>query len=420
MAYTAQGNFIDQIGTTLGLPEFGLSEKLAGGNTVNTGVYKPYYDNNGGYVGNAPYQSSIPLGPVTNTGALYSNVSKTPSNVLGASTSSGGGGGQPSTRPSGSGYAPGQGKYAGWDPAAEAADRAAKGDFADYGNTGGGGFDGLRNEISSGWDSYINSLNDQLGGLQTQQQNQEGIANSQYTQGLNTLGLQKNEGLTQLGSERERVNQEQAKTLRDLSGNLRNSFMAGNIYLGARGAGDSSAANQYALALTKEGSRQRSDVMQQGSNNMMEIGRREETLNKTYNTEVKNLEESKNQKIFEISNWFQQAQQQVKQAQAQGQLQKGQDLQSVSRSILDRALSAMDQINQEVSSRKQALDSWAISNSKDIQSLKANLQNVSQFTANMPQAQAIAGTPQVGSDGSLRVQTGYGSGQKRDLYGNLI
>lgn len=382
------GNLVDRIGTAFNLPERGYSEKIAGGNTVNTGVYKPYYTDNGGVVGNAPYQSSIPLGPNNRTGAYYSSPSKTPGAQSVSAPSSGG---TPSPTPP-------QPENPNFDP---------------YGQ--------LRNEISSGWDSYISSLDDQLNGLNPQRQAQEDIANSQYNQGVNTLGLQRTQGLQQLGGERERVNQEQVKTLRDLSSGLRNAFMAGNVYLGSRGAGDSSAADQYALALTKEGSRQRGDVMAQGSQNMMEIGRREENLNNIYNTEIKNLEETKNQKVLEISQWFQNAQNQIKQLKASGQLNKSQDLQNLSRQILDQAIGQMNALNQEVSNRKSALESWAVSNAKNINELKSNLQNLAQFTAQMPGYQQIAGTPQVDSMGNFRVATGYGSSnQKRDQFGNLI
>lgn len=302
------------------------------------------------------------------------------------------------------------GGYAGWNM-----DSA----WQDWLNTGGskagqgsGNIDpyaSLRGEIGSAWDQYINALGGQEQGLLTSKTAQEAIAESQRQQGLNLLGAQKTAGLGQLGAERTRVETGQAKTLRDLSSNLKNAFMAGNVYLGARGAGDSSAANQYALALTKESSRQRGDVMAQTSSDLMEIGRREQDLTNQYVAEEKNIEETKNQQINSIASWFANAQNQIKQAQAQGQLNKAQDIQNLSRDILNRALSAMDQVNQESTSRRSALESWAISNSTNLNQLKQNLAGISQFTANIPQAQQIFGTPQVDSSGNIRVQTGYGS-----------
>lgn len=266
----------------------------------------------------------------------------------------------------------------------------------------------LRNEISSGWDNYINSLNQQLEGLNPQREAQEQIATSQYNQGVNTLGLQKTQGMQSLESERGKLEKNQTKTLRDLSGNLKNAFMAGNVYLGARGAGDSSAADQYSMALTKEGTRQRGDVMSQTSDQLQEINTRGENLTNIYNTEVNNLEQIKNSKVAEIAQWFANAQNQIRQAQASGQLSKSQDLASLSKDILNQAISQMNTINQEVSNRRSALESWAIGQSQNIQQLKSNLQNVSNFSASLPQAQQIAGTPNVDSGGNIRVATGTG------------
>jgi len=79
----------------------------------------------------------------------------------------------------------------------------------------------------------------------------------------------------QFENQRGEVEKNQVKTLRDLSENVRNSFMAGNVYLGARGAGDSSASNQYAYALTKMGSKQRADIMNNTSGIMGDIDNRE-------------------------------------------------------------------------------------------------------------------------------------------------
>ena len=318
--------------------------------------------------------------------------------------SSGGGGG-------GDGGVPGfdMKYYAGWDPAAAYQDwLATKGSKA---NNGSGGsvdpYAQLKNEIGSGWDNYINSLNSQLGDLPGQQTGLEGIANSQFTQGKNTLDLQLGQGETALGNEEAKLDKNQAKTLRDLSGNLKNSFMAGNVYLGARGAGDSSAADQYALALTKEGSRQRGDVMSQTADQKLDINQRMTNLKNIFNTEVNNLNEIKNQKILEIGQWFYEAQNKIKQAVASGQLGKNQDIASLSKDILNQGIAEMNRINTQVDAQKTALQNWAMTNSTNIQQLANNMKGVYNFSASLPTAGRIAGTPQYDQAGNLKVATGY-------------
>lgn len=422
-------------GTWLGLPDFGITEFFTGGTqpgltepTSSTQIPQDVYQQAQAGPGAIPTPTGVQQG--TGTGYVAP--------VLGSSTSQNASllnytpaaGGVPTPT-----YQPQQqapltdrqrfeefvrgGGYGGWNMDSAWQDWLATGG-SKAGETGGGDpYAALRGEIGGAWDQYINSLGGQEQGLLTSKTAQEQIAESQARQGLGTLATQKAEGLGQLGAERGRIQTGQAKTLRDLSGNLRNAFMAGNVYLGARGAGDSSAANQYALALTKEGSRQRGDVMAQTSEQMSEIGRREQDLTNRFQQEERNIEETKSQQIASIASWFAQAQNQIRQAQAQGQLNKAQDLQNVSRDILNRALAAMDQVNQEASSRRTALESWATSNAQNINQLKSNFANIAQFSANIPQAQRIAGTPQVDSMGNIRVQTGYGSSsdERRRLQG---
>lgn len=275
----------------------------------------------------------------------------------------------------------------------------------------------IRGDISSGWDAYTNQLNDILNnGLPAQRTAQEGIANDQYTQGLNSLDLQKTQGLQDLGTQRTKVEQNQTKTLRDLSANLRNSFQAGNVFLGAKGAGDSSAANQYAYALTQQGNKQRSDVMQNSANNLSEIDNRETNLKNIYNTEVNNLQAAKDQQINQVASWFAEQQNAIRQAIAQGGLGKSQDLANLSKDILNQGLQAIAQINQNSQARYNALTQWAANNATTIQGLRDNLNQIAQFAPQMQGFSPIAGTPQVQSDGSFYVPAGYGSSTDKKRY----
>lgn len=278
---------------------------------------------------------------------------------------------------------------------------------------------GLRDEISSGWDQYIRGLDDQLGGLSNSRSAQEGIVNSQYNQGVNTLGLQRDQGMQELGSDRTAAMQNQTSNLRDIAGNIRNAFQAGNVYLGARGAGDSSAANQYSYALNKMGTQQRSDVMNNTANILADVDARESNLNNIYSTEINNLGEQKNQQIQQVGVWFADAQNQIKQMQAEGRLRKSQDLSNLSKDLLNQAIARVNQIEQMSMNRKQALDQWAMGVSENIGQLRSNMQKVSQVDYSMPQAQQIAGAPQVDSSGNMATNFGGGGGlfnEERDKF----
>lgn len=278
--------------------------------------------------------------------------------------------------------------------------------------------DQVRGNITSGWDDYMSSLDQQFAGLNDQRVAQEGIASGQYNQGVNSLGLQREQGMQSLGQNRAEAEQNQATNLRDISGNIRNAFQAGNVYLGARGSGDSSAADQYSFALNKMATKQRSNVMSDTSSIMDDINARETNLNNIYNTETNNLEQQKNTQIQQIASWFADAQNQVRQAKASGQLGKSRDLQSLSKDMLNQAIQAVNQINSEITQRKQMLEQWAMGISDNINSLKSNMQGISQFDPNLPQSQSLYGNPQVSpNNGSMYYPGGSSEEQEKGLFG---
>lgn len=264
-----------------------------------------------------------------------------------------------------------------------------------------------RNQINSGWDSYTNQLNDMLNvGLPNQQAAQQSIAQTSMNQGVADLGAQK-------ASSEQAVQTQQAANLKDLASNVKNLFQSGNIYLGSRGAGDSSAANQYSYAVGKMGTQARGDIQSQVSQRMQQIG-------DIYNQETGRLKNDYQTRIAGIADWFNQAQNQVRSQIGQAGLGRSQDLQGLSQNIYNQALSAMQSLQAEASNRRQALETWAMNNSKSVQELVSNMQGAQQ----VPQFTGInAGMPSVDSGGNFQLPAaGYGatSTQKKDIFGNPI
>lgn len=271
-----------------------------------------------------------------------------------------------------------------------------------------------RGAIESGYSDYFAQLDAMLEqGLPAQRTAQEELARLQYTGGVEQLQPQLTAGETLLQRQRERTETSQARNLRDLAANLRNAFMTGNIFLGARGAGDSSAARMYSYALTKLASQQRGDIMTQTADVMREIGDREMNLQNVYNAEVNRLASERDQKIMSIASWFAEQQNALRGAKAEGALRKGQDLATLSQNLLSAALNQLNFVQQEASNRRAALEQWALNNATSIQQVKANLQQVSQFQPTLPQAQPIAGQPTIQAGGGFNVPgyapIGYGT-----------
>lgn len=235
---------------------------------------------------------------------------------------------------------------------------------------------GVRNDISSSWDNYLNSLNDTSGYLGDQRTAQEGIANSQFSEGSRL------------------ANDQKAKSLRDIANTTRNAFQAGNNYLGSLGAGDSSAANQYSFAINQEAGKQTGD------------------LNNFVSGQIQGLQSQHDQQIQSIASWFAQQQQALKQQIAQGQLNKGQDLANLSKGILDQAMQATNQIKANTQNQYNGLLSWAANNATNMGQLQ---QNIAGIPRAMGQIQSTGGV------GSFKPQYGGAPATtKTDIFGNPI
>lgn len=313
--------------------------------------------------------------------------------------------------------------YAGWDRTAAEQDWIAKG-MPSGGSSGGGSapdpYAGVKSNINSGYDSYISNLDAQLGQLPGQADAQNQIVNNNFGVGQADLGLQQTQGDQAFAGQRGEVATNQNKNLKSLDENLRNMFMAGNVYLGAKGAGDSSATNQYSYALTKEGNKARGDQMSQATKVYSDIQGRETNLKNIVNNETNRLKAEADNKKLAIGQWFADAQNQIKTAIANGQLSRSTDLANLSKQILDEGIAALRTAQANTQNQQNSLISWAEGNSKTINELKTNLQSVLAVQPNMAAPSGINGTPTVDAQGNMVTNMsgyGYDTKKKTGLFG---
>jgi len=396
----------------LKLPDFGLTEYLSGGNAAtwanNPAVYQAagttQQDYSNTVAQNAQYALSQ-QGKAVNPYAPYKNTTTNTNATTG---------GTPPPAPSG----------------IRTNDDAIRAGFTglnDYNdqmarrNQGGGDpYAQLRNDISGNWDSYLGSLDSMINELPAQQTNLNNMANSQYTQGTNDLNAQKTLNMTDLGTQRRKNDELQAKNLGELSDNLRNQYQAGSIMLGTRGVSSPSAQRMYSYALTKEGNKSRGNVLSQSRSIESDIADRESKLNTIVTQESQKLASARDQKIMEAANWLMQAQQQLKMQKANGQLSKGQDLQSLSKSLLDQATQKANYFQQQYDSQRSALQNWAMSNASNISQLRANMNEVGQYSTPNYGFQALQGTPSYDSQGNLYAPLGLGMSSTEDWKKKLL
>jgi len=286
-------------------------------------------------------------------------------------------------------------------------------------NAGGGGtvdpYAALRGEISGGWDTYINSLDQQLGQLPGQRSTLESQAQTQATGGQQDITGQQNLALQDIEGLRTKATENQVKSLKDVGSNIGNLMNAGQVMLGSRGAGDSSAANMYSYALTKMGSKERGNVMGQTKSIMADLDTREGRLNEITNQEKNKLTNWLNTQLGSIAQWFQTAQQSLTQQKGVAGQQKSSDLAQLSKSLLDQATQMAMYYKSQHDNLMSGLNTWAANHSTDINSLRTNLQAVSQLPISQVQAQPIAGMPAFsGNNFNLPGFTGYGAGSTPD------
>jgi hypothetical protein len=260
--------------------------------------------------------------------------------------------------------------------------------------------------LDSGYNDYFGQLDAQLNALPGQRGNLEGMATNAYNSGVTDLGLQKEQGMADLGVQKRQIGESQVKNLNQLSEAIRQQFQSGQNMLGARGAGDSSAANMYSYALTKMGNKNRGDIMAQNSEQMNQVADREFKLNNIFKQETNNLAATRDQKLGEIAQWFEEQKNVIGQMKGEAGLQKSQQL-------LSYAMQQLGQIQSEFSNRRSSLETWAANNATNINQLKSNMASIGQFQATPGQYQGMNGSPQMDGGGNMSYWGGQGGTTKK-------
>jgi hypothetical protein len=266
------------------------------------------------------------------------------------------------------------------------------------------------NNISNKWDSYFGSLDNMMGQLPGQVDLLKENANIQAGQQVSDLTASTDQNKADLTKQIGQAETGQVKTLKDVSDNIRNLMQAGNTYLGSKGAGDSSAVNQYAYALTKLGSKARGDVMSQTKTIIDNINDRLAKVGNIFTQEKNRVESEKNLQMNNIAQWLVDQQRTIEQAKAQGQLDKGTDIQALTDNLYNVAVQKATQYENFYNEKIGALQEWAMNSSTSLKEAQSKMSGYADFLAPAQTYQSISGTPQVSQPGSAGVQYGGYSG----------
>lgn len=377
------GSAINTVGNWLGnpLPDYNITESLEswGGNPGSTFQWvKPAYasDNTG-----ATSQYSEPLGPDSPSGSVLGSTSNLDQSYF-------------NNNP---------------DPVdlarKEAADREAA----------------LRGSISSQWDGVFNYLDNVRSGLGGQLSDQQNRVSGIYSNQLQNLGSERDAATKRLEGFRGDARENQAQSLRSLAENFRNSLRAGQAFLGGVGAGDSSAVGRMTGALAKSANRTQGQIATQTNKIFADINMREDEVKRTYEIEKRNLDTWKNDKLIELSSWYNDAKNALDAQRATAQGQRAEALVQLDQQLYSHALNRLSQIESQTNQWGRAVDSWATQRMQQLEAAKQQIMGQTQGvdTSNLPGTfdRTMAMGP--GNLGRGNAPIGYGASSEEDQLSRL-
>lgn len=246
------------------LPDFGLTEKIA--NPGNNTFYNPQVNYSKGQ-SSAGFQSGFNGGGVAGGGGGGALTNQT-GQVQGLSTYGGSGGGGAST-------------------GATAQQPQQQQNFQAQVDNSRGRMEGL---ISSGFDSIVNNLSNLKNQYMTYQNEDLGRLGQQANNLRSTAQSVYNTNKDQLETYRTDVTNRAKESMTSLADNLRNALMAGNIMLGSRGAGDSSASDMMSYALSKQANRSNAEILRGRDSQFGELDRKFMDLKTAFDTQNQEID----------------------------------------------------------------------------------------------------------------------------------
>lgn len=369
------GQNLDLIGTFLGLPETGWSERIAGGNTMNSQNYinnaraaeNPTYE--------APYNVSAQLGPGNYAGAVEFRNQQNTTNNNPLPQNQNTNNSAPSPAPTNlrdPNARPGSDWW--WD--------AADG----WKQAGGGSSEvdaqvaRIRDTINSGYDSYLGRLGGMIPEYENQQNTQLQSAADIYKNIIAGLGQTKDTALGNLGTARKQVQSNVSNSTADLQQNLQGVIRNTGMQLGAMGAGDTSAARVMApYAYTKLAGQEYGKIQRQGNDQLFQIETQERDTQNQYDQMVNQTEIEKEQQFQQIRNQFGQIISNIRQQMANAPVERANALAALEQNVLSQAQQRLANIENNYMQMQSDLSNWAQNRMAQLNDAKIQLSGKANF-----------------------------------------
>ncbi|MEA2112842.1 MAG: hypothetical protein U9P50_02630 [Patescibacteria group bacterium] len=197
-----------------------------------------------------------------------------------------------------------------------------------------------RNAIEGQYDAVRGGLEGLLGGLSGQQEASRNRLNDQSAFSRGQVGSSLQDAMGRFQGYQGDIMSGQKSTLRDLSGDVRNAFQAGNIYLGARGASNSSAAGMYSRGIQQSANRNRADVKNQTETNLSNLNIRREEANSAADRQYAEIDNWLNGAVADLESQFNARRQEIEMAMSQADADEQQALANLNMQLISQAQNA--------------------------------------------------------------------------------
>lgn len=215
----------------------------------------------------------------------------------------------------------------------------------------------LKKSIGSQFDDIIGTYKGQINELPGQQQSLLASVGQMAQTQKSTITDALNNVLAKLGNQRNEVQTQQKQTLQDLADNTRNLFQAGNVYLGTRGAGDSSATGMYSAALTQNANKERAGVQRDVNSMYNDIGLKEADTKTTFQAQLNEVDTWQQSQEQNIVMQFTDLKRQLESALANAKGQEKANLANLQKDLYTQAKNQLYNIQMAASQAKNSLQS---------------------------------------------------------------
>lgn len=239
---------------------------------------------------------------------------------------------------------------------------------------------GARSAFENAYNPIFQQLDEWAGLLPAQEAKKTTQLNDLYATQQGELGTNMQGSLGQLDTARGQVAAQKAQSIRDLQQQMNQMSKAGGMQLGSAGAGDSSAARMYNFALSKAAGQSSADVSNQANNMYGQIQGQEQQIRATYDDQMAKLGTWKATQTSAITDWANGQLDQIRSAKLNATGQKAAALASNEVGIINNALSAIQKIDDQITSWNQGIQTWALNRMATIDDAKAKISGYGQYS----------------------------------------